>query len=96
MAGLFLCAWDFLGDYLGYLGYLNYLDYLDSIVGVNLEFLGFQLSSIWDSISNPFASVWAPSGIPLLPLLPLLPSELHLSSIWDSISDPISDPFASV
>lgn len=41
MAGLFLCAWDFLGDYLGY------LDCLDSILGVNLGFhlgsLGFDL-----------------------------------------------------
>lgn len=35
-------------------------DYLDSIVGVNLEFLGFfgfRLSSIWDSISDPFAFI---------------------------------------
>lgn len=57
MAGFF-CFWHFLWDYLGY---LDYLDYLDSIVGVNLEFLCFHLSSIWDSISDsisdPFASV---------------------------------------
>ena len=36
------------------------LDYLDSIVGVNLGFLGslgFQLSSILDSILDSFASV---------------------------------------
>ena len=51
MAGFF-CAWDLLE------GYLGYLNYLDSIVGVNLEFLGFQLSSIWDSISNPLVSIY--------------------------------------
>ena len=48
MAGLFLCAWDLL------------LDYLDSILGVNLGILGilcFHLSSIWDSISDPLASI---------------------------------------
>ena len=28
MAGLFLCTWDFLGDYLDYLGYLGYLGLL--------------------------------------------------------------------
>ena len=36
------------------------LDHLDSILGVNLGFLGFlcfQLSSILDSILDPFASV---------------------------------------
>ena len=45
MAGLFLCAWDLL------------LDYLDSILGVNLGILCFHLSSIWDSISDPLASI---------------------------------------
>ena len=44
MAGLFLCAWHLL------------LDYLDSILGVNLVFLCFRLSSIWDSISDPLVS----------------------------------------
>lgn len=48
MAGLFLCAWDSI---------LDYLDYLDSIWGVNLGFLGFQLSSIWDSISESLVSI---------------------------------------
>ena len=51
MAGLFLCAWDFLGDYLGY------LDCLDSILGVNLGFLCFHLSSIRESILDSFASI---------------------------------------
>ena len=59
MAGLFLflCFWHFLGGYFGY---------LDSILGVNLVFLCFlcffcffcfHLSSIWDSILDPFASI---------------------------------------
>ena len=57
MAGLFLCAWHFL------------LDPLVPILGVNLVFLRFlcffcffcffcfHLSSIWDSILDPFASI---------------------------------------
>ena len=69
MAGLFLCAWHFLGDYLGY------LDCLDSIWGVNLGFLRFlrflfflcfHLSSIWDSILDPILD-------PLVSILELLP-----------------------
>ena len=40
------------------------LDHLDSILGVNLGFLCFHLSSIWDFISDPLVSIWAPSGIP--------------------------------
>ncbi len=45
MAGLFLCAWHLL------------LDSLDSILGVNLGSLCFHLSSIWNSILDPFASI---------------------------------------
>lgn len=60
MAGLFLflCFWHFLGGYFGYFGYL------DSILGVNLEFLCFHLSSIWDSILDLLVSIleFLPAG----------------------------------
>lgn len=78
MAGLFLCALHFLG------GYLN------SILGVNLGFLGFQLSSIWDSILNPFASILAPPGIPSR--IPLLPAELHLGFYLGSLGFDLGVP----
>lgn len=64
MAGLFMCL-GFPRGLLGLLGLLGFdlgrQSWLPSLpselhLGLHLGFLCFRLSSIWDSISDPFAS----------------------------------------
>ena len=58
MAGLF-----YVPGISSWITWIRSRDSLVSILGVNLGFLCFHLSSIWDFISDPLVSIWAPSGI---------------------------------
>lgn len=84
-----------LGFDLGSQSWIPWLPWLPSEfhLGFHLEFhlgfLGFQLSSIWDSILDSLASIWAPSGIPSLPSLP---SELHLGFHLGSLGFDLGTP----